>query len=141
MPEPDIVDKIRYAKADYKLTVNRIQDELDSLIKIFAHMRECFENEMMEGLGFKKMGLTESQVKQGAALSKMMTEMVNCKIKWDKASKALADNMTPEEEQDAVIKFLQSQEPAVRWRVLSVVRKWMKSHGEKYNADPDEPAE
>lgn len=131
MPE-DPKAKAEAALEKHKLTVTRLQDELDALIKIFSHMRKCFENEMMGGLGYKMLALTEPQIKQGAALSKMMTEMVNCKVRFDKAAKLMADSMTPAEERAAVLKYLQSLSVEERGDFVEVLRQWMDRHNESY---------
>lgn len=120
------------AKGRYKVSVARLQDELDHLIKIFAHMRESFENEMMDGLGYKKLTVTDRQMKQGASLSKMMTELVACKVRYDKAAKTMADSMTAEEERGAVLKYLQSLSAPDRKDFLGVLRQWMKARNEVY---------
>lgn len=119
-----MAEKVEQALHRHKVTVVRLQDELDSLIKIFSHMREAFENEMMSGMGYKKLALTDAQVKQGAALSKMMTEMVTCKIRWDKAAKQMADSMTAEEEHEAVLKYIKTLEPEQQKRLIQNIKAW-----------------
>lgn len=119
-----VAEKVEQALHRHKVTVVRLQDELDSLIKIFSHMRQSFENEMMDGLGYKKMALTDTQVKQGAALSKMMTEMVMCKIRWDKAAKQMADSMTPEEEREAVMKYIKTLTPEEQRTLVYTIKQW-----------------
>ena len=136
MPMLEVAEKIEKALERHKLSVTRLQDELDSLIKIFSHMRECFENEMMDGLGYKKLALTDKQLKQGAGLSKMMTEMVNCKVRFDKAAKMMAESMTPEEERQAVMKYLQSLPYEERRSFVQRLREWMIAHHEAYVEQP-----
>jgi hypothetical protein len=135
-----VAEKVEQALHRHKVTVVRLQDELDSLIKIFSHMREAFENEMMSGMGYKKLALTDNQVKQGAALSKMMTEMVTCKIRWDKAAKQMADSMTPEEEHEAVMKYIKTLSPEDQRRVVASIKAWQDL---KYEREPrtSQPAE
>ena len=136
MPMLEVAEKVEKALERHKLSVTRLQDELDSLIKIFSHMRECFENEMMDGLGYKKLALTDKQLKQGAGLSKMMTEMVNCKVRFDKAAKMMAESMTPEEERQAVMKYLQSLPYEERRSFVQRLREWMIAHHEAYVEQP-----
>lgn len=116
----------------HNISVVRLQDELDHLIKIFSHMRECFENEMMDGLGYKKLALTAKQIGQGGELAKMMTAVVAAKIRFDKAAKQMADSMTPEEERNACLKYVQSLEPAERQTWLHNLREWMERRRESY---------
>ena len=128
----DPAEKAIDALHDHKVSVVRLQDELDSLIKIFSHMRQSFESEMLSGLGYKKMGIAPGQLAQADGLTKMMTTLVSCKVRFDKAAKAMADLMSPEEERLACLKYVQSLEPADRRSWLRSLREWMKRRNEPY---------
>lgn len=132
----DPAEKREGALELHKISVARIQDELDKLIKIFSHMRECFENEMMEGMGYKKMALTDKQIKQGAALAKMMTEMIGAKVRYDKAAKTMADSMTAAEEREAVMKYLQSLPKEDLKSFLSTLTAWRDRRNEAFHDHP-----
>lgn len=138
MTKPLEANKFANAKGmalkDHKLSVARIQDELDALIKIFSHMRESFENEMMEGLGFKQLAVTDKQLKQAEQLSKIMTAVVASKIRYEKAAKALAESMTPEEERKACLDYVKSLDPKDRRNWVECLRGWMKQNNEAYVA-------
>lgn len=129
-------EKSLQALHDHKVSVVRLQDELDSLIKIFSHLRECFENEMMDGLGYLKKGVPIGLMKQGTELTKMMTAVVDSKIRFDKAAKAMADLMTPEDEWAACLKFVQSMTPEDRKSWLNSLRMWMVRRNESYTDQP-----
>lgn len=91
---------------DMERLVVRLQDELDRLIKLYVFARESLETEMYSGMGYKKMGLNEKDVKKLKELTVGMNSLIESKIKWDKAQKQLAASMTPAEELDAVFKFI-----------------------------------
>ena len=127
--QPEVATKVR------EWSVTRIQDELDRLIKIFSHMRECFENEMYEGLGIKKMTVTDRQMRQGQELAAMMSKMVDAKIRYEKASKLMAEVMTPEEERHACTKYIQSLEPEVRRAWVDNLNDWRRARAEDIYAN------
>lgn len=110
----------------------RLQDELDKLLKIFSHMRQCFESEMTDGLGYKKIGITPVLLKNAVELGKLMTSLVDSKIRYDKAKKQLADDMTPEEEELACLTYLKSLSGDRRQAALIKLRDWMKLRNEPY---------
>lgn len=87
-------------------TLARLENELDSLINMFAWARKSLENELQSGLGGKQMALTEKDTKKLKELALGMSTAVQCKIAWDKAKKQLAQNMSPKEEMDAVIAYI-----------------------------------
>lgn len=116
----------------HKISVVRLQDELDALIKIFSHLRESFENEMMSGLGYKKLGVPPGLMKQGQELTKMMTDVVAAKIRFDKAAKAMADNMTPDEERLACQKYVRSLPPDLRRIWVDELYAWMRKQNESF---------
>jgi hypothetical protein len=121
-------EKVLQAAHEHKLTVVRLQDELDALLKIFSHMRQSFENEMLGGLGYKKMGIPPVLVEQAELLTKMITALVSAKIRYDKAAKQMADAMTPEEEAAACMAYVKSMDEQKRNHWLSVLRQWLNDH-------------
>ncbi len=132
--DPEALERLRGDGIHkHKVSVVRLQDELDSLIKIFSHMRECFENEMMEGLGYKKMAVTQKQLAQASELAKIMTAVVAAKIRFDKAAKQMADMMTAEEEREAVTKYVQSMSVEDRARWVDNLRQWMGRRNERFS--------
>lgn len=96
------------AKSKYELAVVRLEDELDRLVKMYTWAREALENEMFGGLGYKQMALGDKEVKKLKELTVGINNLVESKIKYDKAKKQLAAAMTPAEEMDAVMKYIQS---------------------------------
>lgn len=90
----------------YEKMVVRLQDELDQMIKIYQFARESLENEMFSGMGYKKMALGEKDVKKLKELTIGLNSLVETKIKYDKAAKSLAENMSLAEEMTAVVTFI-----------------------------------
>lgn len=86
--------------------VVRLETELDSLIKMFAWSREALEREMLSGMSPGKHGLPDALPKKLKELTIGMSSLVECKIRYDKAKKELAKNMTPQEEMDAVFAYI-----------------------------------
>src|SRR6476469_7271833 len=87
-------------------TLARLENELDALINMFAWARKSLENELQSGLGSKQMALTEKDTKKLKELALGMSTAIESKIRWDKAKRDLAKNMTPQEEMAAVIAYI-----------------------------------
>lgn len=84
----------------------RLENELDNMIKMFAWAREALEREMLSGLSPGKHGLHDTITKKLKELTIGMNSMVESKIRYDRAKKELAKNMTPEEEMAAVVAYI-----------------------------------
>lgn len=109
MPEPLTPEQLRlkaYREEEHR--VIRLQDELDRLIKLQVFARECLEAEFMSGMGYKKLALGDKEVKKLKELTQSMNACVETKIKYDKAAKELAKNMTPAEERKAVAVYIET---------------------------------
>jgi hypothetical protein len=89
-----------------KELVLRLEDELDKLLKMFAHSREALENEMNSGLGERRLALSEKDVKKLKELTIGFNSLVESKIRYDKAKKQMASQLTPKEERDAVVAYI-----------------------------------
>jgi tRNA G18 (ribose-2'-O)-methylase SpoU len=124
MPEPDVPVKRERALAETERMVKRLGDELDEMIKMFSWGRECLKNELTEGMGYKKMALSDKDLKKMKELAEMMNTVVSAKIRFDKASKAMADTMSPAEEQSAVVAYLKSVDPDIRAQIIHHVKQW-----------------
>lgn len=110
MPDNSIGHAKDSASAKERLAklVTRIENELDSMIKMFAFARQALENEMMDGLGFKQHGLTDVFPRKLKELTMGMNSLVETKIKWDKAKKVLGEQLTEVEEMDACVQYILS---------------------------------
>lgn len=92
----------------------RIADEVQANLNLAAWLRECLENQMTEAVGTReKLGVDTKTVQSWRDVVKAMEALTACKIKLDKASKTMADSMTPAEELEAVRSYIRSLEPAV----------------------------
>lgn len=104
-------------KDSIKDMVVRLENELDNMIKMFAWAREALEREMLSGISPGKHGLHEAITKKLKELTIGMSSMVETKIRYDKARKELAKNMTPQEEMAAVVLYICALSPE-DWRTL-----------------------
>lgn len=95
-------------KTDRDWRVTRLGDELDKLLKLITWARECLDNELMEGLGHKKLGISDKDLRKIKDLAATMNSAVEAKIRFDKAQKQLSESMTPEEEYSAVFQYLKT---------------------------------
>lgn len=132
----DIRDPERaWAKQEH--IVVRLGDELDRLLKLGKWLRECLENSLYDGLGYKQMAIPKGAVQQYKDLATTMDSVVKTKIAFDKAAKILAENMTPDEEMKAVIKYLKATSPDVRKAVFKEIRDWAERKPSELRGDPD----
>lgn len=113
------------ARAKYEHAVSRLADDLDRLIKMASWMREALENELFTGMGYKQTSLAHTDAKRMAELTKIYEVIVDTKVKYDRAAKALAENMTRAEEIAAVKTFLKAASAEERSDVLMDLRAWM----------------
>lgn len=110
--------------------VVRLGDELDKLVKMGRWLRECLENELYEGMGYKKLGTNKGTIAMFKDLAMTMDSVVKTKIAFDKAQKILADNMTETEEQTAVIKYLCATTKERRHHIFQKVQEWLDRRSE-----------
>lgn len=118
------------AKAKHGHMVIRIQDELERLLKIGSHLRECMENEMFEGVGYKKMGVPPGMMKDFRELAGIMKDVTHALVQFNKAQKALADSMSKSEEKEAVKKYIKAMEPGERKEFLRDIREWAETRAD-----------
>jgi hypothetical protein len=97
----------------------RLIDELEEMLKLLVFQREALKNSAFEGLGYKQKTLDINQVRASKELSFAYTRMVEAQIKLDKHLKQVAEMMTPEEERDAVKKYVASLSTADSCALLS----------------------
>ncbi len=116
-------------KAEHERIVVRLQDELDKMIKLFSWAREATENDLMGGLGYKKLTVTDKDLKKLKELSNMCDSIVSAKIRFDKAAKSMADTMTPAEEKAAVIAYIKAAEVVDRADILHRIKDWENKRG------------
>lgn len=95
-------------KNEHTNTVVRLGDELTKLIQMCAFAREAIENELFSGLGYKKMAITDKDLAKVEKLARMLNSATDAKIRFDKAQKAMVDEMSPEEEKQSVMDYLYS---------------------------------
>lgn len=107
---PQVKDQVEKSQTDaarkIQSSVVRIASELEDLLRIHVWARECLQNELTQGMGFKQMALSEKDLKKLRELTVSMAHLAETKIKWDKADKILQDSLTPAQERDAVFKYI-----------------------------------
>lgn len=117
----------QYTKTNESRIVTRIQDELEALTQIVRKMRVQFGKEVDE---WAETGNFRSEmVKMGRELTTMVDSLLSLRIRFDKAQKELADNMSPEEERLAVIAYLKALTSQDRFILLQHVKAHFKRNG------------
>lgn len=126
-PTPD--ESRESVKNEHGRIVVRLQDELDRMIKLFSWAREAAENDLMGGMGYKKLTITDKDLKKLKELATMCDSIVSAKIRFDKAAKSMADTMTPAEEKAAVVAYLKAAEVQDRADILNRIKDWENKRG------------
>lgn len=109
------VDELREAvikKFDARAV--RLQDELEAMLKLLVFQREALQNQVMEGLGYKQLGIDLKTVQASKELSLAYTRLVEAQIKMNKSLKELAESATPEEEKETIRKWIRAQDNYAR---------------------------
>lgn len=123
-------DELRASeKGRHEHMVVRLQDELDRMIKLLSHAREATENELFEGLGYKKLALTDKDLKKLNGLADLAKSVVDTKVKFDKSMKAMADRMTPAEEKAAVVAYIKACDAQDRADIINRIKDWEAKRG------------
>lgn len=111
-------EKVRIQQAHI---VVRLGDELDRLIKIGSWLREKLEEDLQMAIGA---GVPKDGIKLYKELATTIESVVSAKVRFDKAAKQMADNMTPAEERKAVITYLKACAAEDRKEILRDVKDW-----------------
>jgi stress response protein YsnF len=103
--------------------------EIDSLHRVVKFARETLEKSLTgsEGssMGYKKLMLSRDDAASIQALATALEKLVNMKMKYDKHLKDKADELSPEEEDVALIEFFAGKEVPQRRKML---RKMVNRH-------------
>lgn len=120
------------AVAKHSARSTDLKTELDSYIRLCQHARECLENSFFSGMGYKQEGLSKDDVSALSALSIAMERAISARIKYDKHTKSFAEQMTPEEEREAIEEYILAMVPTER---IKFIRKVVSRHN-KLNSGP-----
>lgn len=101
--------------------VVRLGDELDRLIRIGAWLRGKLEEDLQMAIG---KGLPRDTIRAYKELATTIESVVSAKVRFDKAAKQMADNMTPAEERKAVVTYLKACNAEDRKEILRDVKDW-----------------
>jgi hypothetical protein len=116
--------------ASYFAVQVRIADEVQKNLNIAAWLREALENELGASFGVgkdgspPKCGVDNKAVQKWRDVVKEMEALTVAKIRLDKNAKQMADQMSPEEELEAVRSYIRSLEPTLRSEFLRKEKQW-----------------
>ncbi len=114
--------------ASYFAVQARIADEVQKNLNIAAWLRECLENEMNEAVGTAgRKGVDPKTILKWRDVVKAMEALTVCKIKLDTSAKKMAENMSPEEELEAVRSYVRSLEASIAYQFLKAEMEWRDS--------------
>lgn len=103
----------------------RIADEIQANLNLARWLRECLENAMGAAVGTaNKLGVDNKTVQSWRDVVKAMEALTACKIKLDKNAKQMAEQMTPEEELEAVRSYIRSLDNEARGQFLTNEQRW-----------------
>ena len=116
---PDDLRKEAIAKYDNRGA--RLIDEIQETLKLLRFQREALQKECFDGMGYKQLAADINTLRKSKELSLAYSRLAEAEIKVNKAMKDMAEGMTPEEEKEAVVKFLKSLPPLeckALWRAV-----------------------
>lgn len=100
----------------------RATEEVERLLRMTAWLRECLEVELAAEASLAK----DKPAKIGGAVLDKWTQLVtafdklsNAMVRLEKAAKQIADDMTPEQEMEAVRAFIRALDPVKRRNFLA----------------------
>lgn len=121
------MDKKKAAVARNTAASADLRTEIEKMTRLVVFARECLEKEMIgTGLAYKQEALGKSAAKDLQALATSLEKLTGIRIKYDQHLRKEADNLTPEEEQDALIEFFATLDVAAR-------RKFMRRLVDRHN--------
>ncbi len=92
-----------------------MRTEIDKLTRLVVFARECLENQLVgTGHAYKQDVLDKNAASSIQALATSLEKLANIRIKYDQHLKKEADNLTPDEEKDALVEFFASMNVADR---------------------------
>jgi len=106
--------------------ITKLKEELDAAISLVVHARESLDNELDSEWAQKKLSVDEKFLKKLAQLTASFNSLTESKIRLDKAEKAMERDLTPAEEQEAVVGYLASLKPQEAWDVFNASRRMRK---------------
>lgn len=103
--------------------ITKLKEELDAAIKLVVHARESLDNELDSEWAQKKLSVDANFLKKLAQLTASFNSLTESKIRLDKAEKAMERDLTPAEEQEAVVGYLAQLKPQEAWDVFNASRR------------------
>lgn len=88
--------------------VIRMKDELIKVLDLVSRCRQSIEDEVSTGVAAKMKSIDVDFLKRLKELSVIFNNMTDARIRLDKAEKMLENDLTPAEEQQAVIDYIKA---------------------------------
>lgn len=98
--------------------VIRMKDELVKVLDLVSRCRQSIEDEVSDGLAGKMKSVDVDFLRRLKELSVIFNNMTDARIRLDKAEKMLENDLTPAEEQQAVVEFIKALPTAERGTFL-----------------------
>lgn len=103
----------------------RIADEVERTIRLVSWLRVCIETSMGSALGTREQkGVDNASLKQLKEVVTMLNHLSEAKVRLDKSAKQMAEEMTHEEELEAVRAFVRALEPTERLSFIGDEMAW-----------------
>lgn len=103
---------------DRNQRIVRLKAELDAAIELVSHARASLSNEMQTEWAQKQLSVDDKFLRKLKEMTASFNSLTESKIRLDKAERAMEEDMTPEEEILAVIRYLRDVDGPTARRIL-----------------------
>ena|SRR4026208_1519310 len=112
----------------------KLKDELDSALKLVQVVRKALEDEISSDWdrGIKKLHIDREFLTKLKELTSSFNSLTESKIRLDKAEKQIEKDMTPDEEREAVRRYLMDMGYGELRMFVAAVKAAKEERGDKY---------
>lgn len=120
-------------------SVVRLEDQLESFIKLIAHQTDALRNEAVDGMGYKALAADPAYLRKLKDLGATFNSATDALIRLEKTAKDRAEKMTREQERDAMSTAIRAMDDTTRSDFLSTEVSWHNKHRLKHGAQLASP--
>jgi hypothetical protein len=106
------------AKREVNQRVVRLRDELQNMLDLSVHAQDALKAELEGAIAQKRLFIDGEWLRKFKELASTYNSLTDAHVRLSKAEKTLENELTPEEERDAVTSYVYSLKPEDRYTIL-----------------------